>query len=79
MATLSAREREVLEFEQSWWQLLGAKEAALRELFSLSPTAYQQVVGELIERPEALAAYPLLVRRLRRQRDERRRQHAAAR
>ncbi|QCW52636.1 DUF3263 domain-containing protein [Nocardioides dongxiaopingii] len=79
MATLSAREREVLEFEQSWWQLLGAKEAALRELFSLSPTAYQQVVGELIERPEALAAYPLLVRRLRRQRDERRRQHAPAR
>ena len=44
----------------------GAKETAIRDRFGLSPTRYYQVLNALVDRPAALAADPLLVRRLRR-------------
>ena len=44
----------------------GAKEEAIRELFSMSATRYYQVLNALVDRPEALAADPMLVKRLRR-------------
>jgi hypothetical protein len=70
---LDRREREILAFEGRWWKYAGAKEQAVRELFDLSATRYYQVLNALLDRPEALAADPLLVRRLRRLRDGRRR------
>ena len=71
---LPRRERDVLAFERHWWRYAGAKEAAIREQFGLSATRYYQVLNALIDRPEALAADPLLVRRLRRVRAARQRQ-----
>jgi hypothetical protein len=76
---LSDRDREILEFERQWWKYAGAKETAVREKFDMSSTRYYQVLNALIDRPEALAADPLLVRRLRRLRSERQRQRSARR
>ena len=63
---LSRREHEMLAFERQWWRHAGAKETAIRERFGLAPTRYYQALNALVENPAALAADPLLVRRLRR-------------
>ncbi|WP_183092267.1 DUF3263 domain-containing protein [Nocardioides stalactiti] len=76
---LSDRDREILEFERQWWKYAGAKETAVRDKFDMSSTRYYQVLNALIDRPEALAADPLLVRRLRRLRSQRQRQRSARR
>ena len=76
---LSQRDREILEFERHWWKYAGAKEQAVRENFDMSSTRYYQVLNALIDRPEALEADPLLVRRLRRLRASRQRQRSARR
>ena len=78
-AGLSQRDREILEFERHWWKYAGAKEQAVREKFDMSATRYYQVLNALIDRPEALAHDPLLVRRLRRLRATRQRQRSARR
>ena len=63
---LTRREHEMLAFERQWWRRPGAKEAAIRDLFGVSPTRYYQVLNSLVDRPDALASDPVLVRRLRR-------------
>jgi hypothetical protein len=78
-ARLGERDEEILEFERQWWKYAGAKETAIRESFDMSATRYYQVLNALIDRPEALAADPLLVRRLRRMRAERQRVRSARR
>lgn len=78
-AGLSDRDRGILEFERQWWKYAGAKESAVREQFDMSATRYYQVLNALIDRPDALAADPLLVRRLRRLRSQRQRQRSARR
>lgn len=78
-AGLSSREREMLVFERQWWRYAGAKEQAIREQFGLSATRYYQALNNLIDRPDALAADPMLVKRLRRLRSGRQRARAARR
>jgi hypothetical protein len=70
---LSRREHEMLTFERHWWRHAGAKETAIRDRFGVPPTRYYQVLNALVDRPDALAADPLLVRRLRRLRRSRQR------
>ncbi|HZU80220.1 MAG TPA: DUF3263 domain-containing protein [Acidimicrobiales bacterium] len=69
--TLSSRERALLDFEASWWQGSDPKALAIGKRFMVSPSAYYRRLAALIERPDALAYDPLLVRRLRRRRNER--------
>ena len=76
---LSERDCEILDFERQWWKYAGAKEQAVRDKFDMSATRYYQVLNALIDRPEALAHDPLLVRRLRRLRAARQRQRSARR
>jgi Protein of unknown function (DUF3263) len=76
---LSRRDREILTFERQWWKYAGAKEQAIRELFDMSATRYYQVLNTLIDTPAALAADPMLVKRLRRLRATRQRQRSARR
>ena len=71
-AGLTRREHDMLVFERQWWRHAGAKESAIREQFGVPPTRYYQVLNALVDRPAALAADPLLVRRLRRLRSARR-------
>ena len=76
---LSRREHDMLAFERQWWRRPGAKETAIRERFAMTPTRYYQVLNALVDRPDALAADPLLVRRLRRLRAARQRARSARR
>ena len=76
---LKRRDREILAFERQWWKYAGAKEQAIRELFDMSATRYYQVLNALLDKPEALAADPLLIKRLRRLRTSRQRTRAARR
>lgn len=74
---LSDRDRAMLEFERQWWKFAGSKEEAIRQQFDMSGTRYFQILNDLIDRPEALAADPLLVKRLRRMRSSRQKARAA--
>ncbi len=76
---LTRRDREILAFERQWWKYAGVKEQAIRELFDMSSTRYYQVLNSLIDTPQALAADPMLVKRLRRLRASRQRQRSARR
>ncbi len=70
-SNLSDLEVRILDFERQWWKYAGAKDAAIRELFDLSTRSYYEVLNNLIDREDALAASPLLVKRLRRLRQAR--------
>ena len=79
LGELSARDAEILTFERQWWKCAGAKEQAIRDKFQMSATRYYQVLNALIDKPEALAQDPLLVKRLRRLRATRQRNRSAKR
>ncbi len=68
---LSERDLAVLEMERRTFRRRGAKEQAVRDELDLSSTRYHQVLNALLDDPEALAADPVLVGRLRRLRAER--------
>ncbi len=70
---LSDDERAVLDFERTWWTLDGSKDALLQERLGFSAERYYQILNGLLLRPEALEHDPLVVRRLLRLRDRRRR------
>lgn len=70
---------DILAFERGWWAVTGAKDQGIRERFDLSPTQYYQLLNGLLDDPAALAHDPLLVKRLRRLREERRLARSAAR
>jgi len=76
---LSDRDRAILAFERQWWKFAGAKEHAIRLRFDLSATRYYQVLNALIDRPEALAHDPMVVKRLHRLRAARQRARSARR
>jgi hypothetical protein len=78
-AGLDALSRDVLDFERSWRPSGRSKERAIRESFGITPTRYHQVLVRAVETPDALAYDPMLVRRLRRLRDTRRRTRLARR
>jgi hypothetical protein len=70
---LTDRDKAILEFERSWWSLGGPKETLILERFELSVSRYYQILNELMDSEGAYRHDPLAVRRLRRQRDRRRR------
>ena len=76
---LTEREAAILAFERQWWKYAGAKETAVRDLFDMSATRYYQVLNALLDKPEALVADPMLVKRLRRLRSTRQRSRSARR
>jgi hypothetical protein len=65
MAQLTVRDH-MFCFEEQTWRYLGAKHAALMELFSETPTKHYARLQRLLDGPEALAVYPMTVRRLQR-------------
>src|SRR3546814_633558 len=70
---LTPMEQSILDFERSWWQSPGPKGDAIRTRLQISPSAYYRRLDALIDDPDALDLDPLLVRRLRRARADRRR------
>jgi len=75
---LDQRSRQVLDFEREAWKLTVTKERAIRERFGFSPSRYHQILHRIMDRPEAIAYDPMLVRRLRRVREVRRRSRTAS-
>jgi hypothetical protein len=76
---LDERAQELLDFEREAWRLDESKERAIRERFGFSSTRYHQLLHRVIDTPAALAYDPMLVRRLRRIREARRRRRTADR
>jgi hypothetical protein len=76
MAALQERDRRILAFERRTWPSPGAKELEIRENFAISSTRYYQLLNELIDRPEAAAFDPVLVKRLRARRARRARRRS---
>ncbi|TNM64358.1 DUF3263 domain-containing protein [Streptomyces sp. NP160] len=68
---LSQLDLAVLAVERRTFRRRGEKEQAVRDELDLSATRYYQRLNALLDDPEALAADPVLVGRLRRLRDER--------
>lgn len=73
---LDETELRVLAFEREWADRVGNREAAIRSQFGVSPARYYQMLYALLESPLAVRHDPLLVRRLQRLRDSRRRARA---
>jgi len=78
LSSLDQRSTDVLDFEREAWKLTVTKERAIRERFGFSPSRYHQLLHRIIDRPEALIYDPMLVRRLRRVREVRRRARTAS-
>ncbi len=70
---MSAADREVLDFERSWWLVAGTKQERIRHALGVSPASYYAKLHRLVQSHEAFSYDPLLILRLRRRRDERRR------
>ncbi len=70
---LTERDRTILDIEARWWTGGGSRAALVREHLGLSMTRYHEILDLLVDDPAAEAYDPLLVRRLRRHRDRRRR------
>lgn len=76
---LTDRDQAILDFEASWWKHPGAKESAIMVEFGMSPTRYYQVLHALLDDSDAWAYSPLVVKRLLRLREVRRRARSSAR
>jgi Protein of unknown function (DUF3263) len=76
-AGLGDRDRDILDFESRWGTHAGAKEEAIRAELGLAPARYYQLLNRLIDTEAALAHDPMLVGRLRRIREDRRRARAS--
>ena len=76
---LSTRDRAILDFERGWWSRPGPKEAAIRTELGVSATRYYEILRHLVDVPEAYDYDPLTVKRVRRERDRRRRERLEGR
>jgi hypothetical protein len=70
---LNAHERALIDFERTWWQLGTRKDAGIRARFDMSASTYYRALHALTDRPEALAYDALTVLRLRKRREQVRR------
>ena len=70
---LTQREKAILDFERTWWTEPGPKEMVIAEKFELSSERYSALLAELLESEAAESYDPLVVKRLRRMRERRRR------
>ncbi|MEO5535677.1 MAG: DUF3263 domain-containing protein [Pseudolysinimonas sp.] len=75
-AALDETELRLLDFERAWADRTGNREAAIRAEFGVSSARYYQMLYALIDSPLAVRDDPILVRRLQRLRDARRRARA---
>lgn len=68
---LTELDMQVLTFAGKRWKNDGARDTAIRQLFGGSPHLYFQRLHMLLDRPAAYRHDPLLVKRLRRLREQR--------
>jgi hypothetical protein len=75
---LTEREHAILAMATRRFVFAGSREQAVRTELGLTDTRYAQLLNAVIDKPAALVAEPVLVKRLRRLRETRRarRDHA---
>ena len=76
---LTDEERSLLDFEREWWQLPASKMSEIRARFGFSSSSYYRALHSLVSRPDAEAYDPLTVRRIRRRREQLRRERIEGR
>jgi hypothetical protein len=76
---LTDAERLLLDFEREWWQLPASKMSEIRTRFGFSASSYYRSLHLLIDRADAEAYDPLTVRRVRRRREQLRRERIEGR
>ena len=79
VAVFGDKERQILEFERFWWKYAGAKERGIKESLDMSATRYYQLLNQIIDKPDAVAYDPILVKRLQRLRAFRQRERLSRR
>lgn len=67
---LNAEDRAILAFECGWWIEPGLKIERIRSELGISPSRYYKRLAELIDTRTAMDYDPLLIRRLRRRRNQ---------
>lgn len=72
-APLSERHQAMLQFEAQWFTLDQDRHEVIRARFGCSVEDYNLEINQVIDQPAAMEHDPLVVRRLRRHRDRRRR------
>jgi Protein of unknown function (DUF3263) len=70
---LTERQRDVLDFERTWWQFDKSRDELIRARFGCSPDEYDAELDQVLELPGAMRHDPLVVKRFRRRRLRRRR------
>lgn len=73
MEGLTERQRELLDFERTWWQFDEHRDDLIRARFGCEPDEYYAELNRVLELPAAMAHDPLVVRRFHRRRLRRRR------
>ncbi|RRQ26268.1 DUF3263 domain-containing protein [Rhodococcus sp. Eu-32] len=68
---MNDQQRAILDFEKRFYATQSGKENDIREQFGMSAVRYYQILTALLDEADALAAEPVLVKRLRRIRDSR--------
>lgn len=77
--SLTVRDHQTLRLAFAPYKYPGARESDAHDQLGMSPVTFHRHVNALLDDPEALAVYPLEVKRLRRLRDARRRTRSARR
>lgn len=79
MTPLSDRDKSILDFESQNPHHDGIKEEKIVRTYNMSATRYYQILGALIDHPEAQEYKPVMMNRMRRVRDENRWKRSAKR
>ena len=61
---LSDGDRQILAFEEAHWVHTGRKQNDIRERFGISTPRYYQMLGDLIQNPDVVQAFPQLTKRM---------------
>ena len=70
---LTDRQRQLLDFERTWWQFDESRDELITARFGCSPDEYDAELDEVLDHPGAMHHDPLVVRRFQRRRLRRRR------
>src|SRR5262245_59676754 len=76
---LTVHEQALLDFEREWWLFGGRKDDLVRERLGLAPSTYYRLLQALLDVDAAVLYDPLTVKRLRKRRDQRRRNRVEGR
>ena len=76
---LDDAQRSLLDFERTWWLEPRSKTEQIRARFDFSSSSYYRALYALVDLPDAAAYDPLTVRRVRRRREQNRRERIEGR